>query len=54
VALTLPSEAPEEKIEDLLRRPRHYAAVVEGVRRRLAEQHSYAARLRTLVDILEQ
>lgn len=54
VALTLPDEAPEDKVEDLLCRPRHYAAVVAGVRRRLAEEHSYAARLRTLVDILEQ
>jgi len=54
VALTLPDEAPEAKVEDLMRRPRHYAAVVEGVRRRLAEQHSYETRLRTLVDLLEQ
>jgi hypothetical protein len=52
--LTIPDEAAEEKIADLFRRPGHYGAVLERVRRGLAARHSYAARFRELVDILEQ
>src|SRR5262249_22274055 len=52
-ALVLPQERPEDKVLDLLRRPRHYARMVEGVRRRLAEKHSYAVRLQELIRIVE-
>jgi len=41
-----------ERIEDVLRRPEHYADVVRDVRRHLAERHSYAARLQDLVRIV--
>ena len=51
--LVLPQERPEEKVLDLLRRPRYYARRVEGVRRRLAEKHSYVVRLRELIRIVE-
>src|SRR5262249_4447481 len=51
--LVLPEERPEEKVLDLLRRPRHYARTVEIIRRRLAEKHSYAVRLGELIRIVE-
>jgi hypothetical protein len=51
--LVLPQERPEEKVLDLLRRPRHYGAMVERVRRRLAEEHSYVVRLQELIRIVE-
>jgi hypothetical protein len=50
--LVLPFERPEEKILDMLRRPNYYAAIVQDIRRHLAEKHSYAARLRELIDIV--
>ena len=42
-----------DKIEDVLCRPAHYAAVVASIRRHLAAKHSYAARLRELVELVE-
>jgi hypothetical protein len=53
VELVLPAEQPEEKILELLRRPEYYAEIVRGMRRHLAETHSYAARLRELIQIVE-
>jgi hypothetical protein len=52
--LRLPERDPQEKIVDIIRRPRHYADVVRGIRHHLAAKHSHAARLRQLVDIVEQ
>jgi hypothetical protein len=52
--LVLPAERPEEKVLDMLRQPDHYAEIVRGVRRHLAEKHSYAARLRELIDIVKR
>jgi hypothetical protein len=51
--LVLPAEGPEDKVLDMLRRPDRYADVVRAVRRHLAERHSYAVRLRELIDIVE-
>jgi hypothetical protein len=51
--LVLPEERPADKVLDLLRRPRYYARIVECIRRRLAEHHSYAVRLQELVRIVE-
>src|SRR5262249_6526450 len=51
--LVLPEQRPEEKVLDLLRRPRHYARMVDIIRRRLAEKHSYAVRLGELIRIVE-
>jgi hypothetical protein len=45
--------AAQDKIEDVLCRPTYYAEIVRGIRCQLAEKHSYAARLRELVDIVE-
>lgn len=54
VELVLPQEQPQEKILDVLRRPEHYGEIVRDIRRHLAENHSYAARLRELIDIVER
>src|SRR5262249_54561350 len=35
-------DGSEERILDVTRRPEHYAAIVERIRARLAERHSYA------------
>jgi hypothetical protein len=51
--LVLPSERPEAKILDLLRRPEHYAGIVRSIRRHLAQKHSQMARLQELVEIIE-
>ncbi|HEX2066283.1 MAG TPA: glycosyltransferase, partial [Candidatus Thermoplasmatota archaeon] len=41
------------KLVDVLRRPAHYQAVVEAVRRHLATHHSYQHRVRELVAALQ-
>jgi glycosyl transferase family 1 len=53
-ALALPEDRPEELIRDVVRHPHHYAAIVEEMRRELAERHSYAVRLQELVRIVEE
>jgi hypothetical protein len=53
VELVLPVEKPHEKILDMLRRPEYYAGIVMGIRRHLAETHSYTVRLRELIAIVE-
>jgi hypothetical protein len=52
--LLLPADNPELKIRDLMRRPEHYAKVVQEMRRHLAEKHSYAARIRELIRIINE
>jgi glycosyltransferase involved in cell wall biosynthesis len=44
---------PAEQILDVLDRPQYYAQLVEAIRQRLAERHSYAARLEQLIEIIE-
>jgi len=51
--LVLNGPRPQEKIMDVLERPDYYAEIVAGIRRRLAQQHSYQARLRELIRIVE-
>jgi hypothetical protein len=51
--LVLPAQKPEDKVLDMLRRPGHYADIGCGVRRHLAERHSYDVRLREMIDIVE-
>jgi hypothetical protein len=50
--LVLPKDNPEEKIRDVMRRPQHYAPIVQSVRRYLAEKHSCEVRLRELIEII--
>lgn len=42
-----------QQVLDVLRRPEHYAKIVQVVRRHLAQLHSYEARLRQLIEIIE-
>jgi hypothetical protein len=51
--LVLPTERPQEKILDILSAPERYVPIVKGIRRRLAESHSYEVRLRELINIVE-
>ncbi len=51
--LTLSNNDPHGRILDLGRRPEHYADAVMSLRRHLAEHHSYTARLRQLIGIIE-
>jgi len=51
--LTLTDERPQDKILGILRRPERYARIVKGIRRRLAERHSYELRLRELIEIVK-
>jgi hypothetical protein len=53
VELVLPEEQPQEKILDLLQRPEYYADIVLEIRQHLAEKHSYAVRLKELIEIVE-
>jgi hypothetical protein len=50
--LVLAGERPEEKIVDVLRRPDHYARIVEGIRREFRQRHTPEARLRQLIEIV--
>ncbi len=52
--LVLGGEHPEELVRDVMRHPARYGEIVEGIRRELSEKHSYAARLRELVRIIEE
>jgi len=52
--LVLPEDHPEEKILDIVRWPEHYARILRGIRRYLAEKHSYEARLKQLIKIVEE
>jgi Glycosyl transferases group 1 len=53
LTLVLPQDGPEEKVASIVDRPDDYVEVIRGVRRHLAEKHSYDARLRQLIDIVE-
>jgi hypothetical protein len=51
--LILPEQNPQEKILDLVGHPERYRGIVTGVRRHLTEKHSHAARLRSLLEIIQ-
>lgn len=52
--LVLGDERPHEKILDVLARPEHYAAIVRGIRQEFGPRHSPEARLRELIEIIEE
>ena len=56
VELVLPKDvtAAQEKVADMVDRPGHYADIVMGIRKHLAEKHSFAARLRQMVEIVKE
>jgi hypothetical protein len=51
--LVLGADDPHDKILDVLHRTEHYTDLVMDIRRHLAKNHSYAARLQELVNIVE-
>jgi hypothetical protein len=52
--LVLPEElaAAEEKIADIVRRPGYYGDIVMGMRKHLAEKHSFEVRMQELIRIV--
>lgn len=54
VELVYPRERPQEKILDILRNPDQYARIVEAMRCHLREKHSYEARIKQLIQIVEE
>jgi glycosyltransferase involved in cell wall biosynthesis len=52
--LVLGGDRPHEKILDVLARPRHYAGIVQGIREDFGRRHSPEARLRDLIEIIEE
>ena len=51
--LVLPLDDAAGKIRAVLRRPERYISAVVEIRRRLAQDHSYCARLRQLLEIMK-
>jgi len=47
-------EKPQEKILDVLARPEHYAEIVRGIRQDFGRRHSPEARLRELIQIIQE
>ncbi len=52
--LVLGQEKPHEKILEILARPEHYAAIVQGIRTEFKRLHSPEARLRQLLGFIEE
>jgi glycosyltransferase involved in cell wall biosynthesis len=52
--LCLDDEDAHEKILDVLKRPGHYADIVMGIREDFGRRHNPEARLRELVELIEQ
>ena len=50
--LVLAGDGQPGKIADVLRRPEHYARIVEGIRREFRQRHTPEARLRQLIEIV--
>jgi hypothetical protein len=53
VELVLPNDEPQEKILDIVQQPGYYGQIVNDIRQRLAEEHSYAVRFRELLQIID-
>ena len=52
--LVLGGERPHDKIVDVLPRPEHYAEIVRGIRQEFGQRHTPEARLRELIEIIEE
>jgi hypothetical protein len=50
--LALPEDGPQDRILDILERPDHYATIVKGIRRHLAEKYSYSVQFQELLEII--
>jgi len=47
-------DAPQDKIADVLLRPGHYAKIVAGIRADFRRRHTPEARLRRLIEIVQE
>jgi hypothetical protein len=52
--LVLAGDRPQDKIADVLGRPNHYARIAEGIRREFRQRHTPEARLKQLIEIVEE
>jgi glycosyltransferase involved in cell wall biosynthesis len=52
--LMLAGDRQQDKVVDVLRRPQHYAEIVQGIRREFRQRHTPEARLRQLIEIIEE
>src|SRR5262249_45238978 len=52
VALVLTNDGSQERILDVAHRPEHYAEIVQGIRKRLLERHSYTRAFKQLIEIV--
>src|SRR5215510_5482330 len=53
VELTLREADGTDKLVDIMTRPTYYAAIVARMRQHLRREHSHAARLHQLIEIVE-
>ena len=53
-SLVLAGDAPQDKIADVLLRPGHYAKIVAGIRADFRRRHTPEARLRRLIEIVQE
>ena len=52
--LVLRDDDPQEQIVDLVSNPQRYADIVQDIRRDFSARHSPEARLRQLIEIIEE
>jgi glycosyltransferase involved in cell wall biosynthesis len=52
--LVLAGDRPQDKIADVLARPGHYAEIVRGIRDEFRRRHTPEARLRQLIEIVQE
>jgi hypothetical protein len=54
VELVLPEDlaAAQQKVADIVEHPEHYAGILMGIRKHLAEKHSFEVRLREMIKIV--
>jgi hypothetical protein len=55
IELVLPEylAAARQKVADIVDRPEHYAGIVMGIRKHMAENHSFKVRLREMVELVK-
>jgi hypothetical protein len=54
LTLRLPEVNPQDTIASVMEQPDAYAEIVIGIRRHLASRHSHTARIKELIEIIEQ
>jgi glycosyltransferase involved in cell wall biosynthesis len=52
--LVLAGDRPQDKVLDVLHNPRHYAEIVQGIRDDFRRRHTPEARLRQLIEIVQE